>query len=164
MKLYSEEEKQQAAELVRNEAWLPAWEKLTQPLHQQLVAAQSFQVLDSFPPAFRLMLILDYLEAQIGQGGFIQLFQNGYAPLLLEATELLQTLKINPTLQQVLDDALKIFATHFEQLGRETSVAEFAALYQQFPGFQPLEEKFNTFLPELKIELIKNAARELATG
>ena len=132
-----------------------AWEILVAPLHQQLVAAQSFDVLDELPAGPRLMLILDYLEGQIGQGGFIQLFQNGYAPLLLEATELLQAMGLVSRLAESFDEALKLFSIYITDLGRETTVAEFSRLYEQFPQFQPLETQFEQWLPELKNELMK---------
>lgn len=139
-----------------------AWEACTAPLHQLLVAAQSFDYLDTLLPVPRLILILDYLEGQVGQGGFIQLFQNGYAPLLLEGAELLQELQLAPKLVVVFDESLRLFSMYISELGKETSVAEFARLYDQFPQFQPLEINFQNQLPNLKEQLV--AAIVLAGG
>lgn len=132
-----------------------AWETLTQTLHEKLVNAQTFDILDELSLLPRMMLILDYLEPQLKQGGFIQLFQNGYAPLLLEGTEVLQALQLTPEIVRVFDDALKYFSLSMQVLSRETTVQEFAKLYEQFPEFQPLETVFINELPELKTTLLK---------
>lgn len=156
MNAFTEEELQKIQQSFKAGDTEAAWEACTGPLHQRLLAAQSFDVLDELQPAPRMALILDYLEQQIGQGGFIQLFQNGYAPLLLESVEILQELKMAPDMTKAFDEALRLFSTYHSELGKQTTVEEFARLYQQFPQFQPLEVVFGEELAPLKNHLLES--------
>lgn len=155
MDLYTLEELSTLRDFIKEDDFANAWEAAAAPLHERLVTEQSFDILTDMPPVPRMILILDYLEGQILQGGFIQLFQNGYAALLLEGIETLQELKVFPEQVHLLDEALLLFSQNIDSLDKETTVSEFAKLYQQFPQFQPLEKQFEDTLPALKQALLQ---------
>ena len=155
MNPFSEQEIESFQHFMNQQDFTKAWDAIVAPLHERLVAAQSFDILEELPPVARMILIVDYLEAQIVQGGFIQLFQNGYAPLLVTGIETLQELGVMPDVVLVMDEALKHFSRNINILGRETTVAAFANLYQEFPQFQLLDKEFETRLPTIKSELLQ---------
>lgn len=141
--------------LAAGDLWAEAFDTLAPPLHEALYKAQSFELLQTMTPAEEFILCLDYIQMQIGQGGFIQLIQNGYISLLVNVIESAQRLNIALQLQQVLDDALKIFVLNKDALGRETTPKEFAALYQEFAEFEPLDKQFAELLPAATKEIVQ---------
>jgi len=149
--LDSEELKQLAA----SEKWEEAFDLLAQPLHIWLNQQGSFEKLAQRSPYEQLILSFDYVQGQIGQGGFIQLIQNGYTTLLVLVIENLQLLHLAPEMVKVLDDALKVYVLNYEALSRETSVEEFGKLYSEFKEFEALEAQFNNIHITLIIELVQ---------
>lgn len=146
-------------ELVRTLAaqanWEVAFEELVRPLHEGLYQAQGFEYLDRLTPLQQLTLSTDYIRMQVGQGGFIQLLQNGYAPLLVTAIESAQKLGMGAVIRKSLDDVLKVFVLNHQALSRETNTAEFAQLYDEFKEFEALEKSFSEELPGLLREIVK---------
>ena len=148
-------DKDAALQLLNNGSESAALETVAQPLHEALYERQTFDFLAELPTALRIVLTYDYVQSQVGQGGFIQLIQNGYVPLMAAAIEGLQELKWAPEMMQVLDDALKVYVLNHEVLGKDHSVKDFAKLYDEFQEFEPLEERF--------IALNKETIREIIT-
>jgi len=136
--------------------WTDAFEELARPLHEGLYEAQSFDYMKSLSPLEQLILSLDYIRMQVGQGGFIQLLQNGYAPLLVTAIESAQPLGMVAELQHVLDDALKVFVLNNEALSRETTPEEFAKLYDEFKEFEVLDAAFAEQLPAVTEQVVSS--------
>ena len=153
-------DREEISRLLDAQDYAAAMEKMTLPLHEALYKRQSFDLLDELPAAQRLLLVFDYISSQVGQGGFIQLIQNGYLPLLLTAIETLQELNISPEMIKVLDDVLKVFVLNKEALGRETTVEEFSKLYEEFKEFDVLEEGFNRFSDDVIKAIIKKLLQE----
>lgn len=120
-----------------------AWILASEPLHEALYKAQSFEFLDLMSVNERLCLSFDYIKKQVNQGGFIQLLQNGYASLLVSTIEDLQQLQIAREMVAILDDALKIYVLNIGILSKEVGVEEFAKLYTEFTEFEGLENRFN---------------------
>lgn len=121
---------------------------VTQPLHEELYRRQDFKFMDELSPAQQMLLAYDYIQSQVLQGGFLQLIQNKYISLLLPAIEGLEHTTRDQEMIPVLDDVLKVYVLNQEALDRETSVDEFAALYQEFKEFEILDEKFSTLHSE----------------
>jgi hypothetical protein len=97
---------------------------------------------------------------QVGQGGFIQLIQNGYVSLLVTVIESLQKMNISENMIPVLDDVLKVFVLNKEALSKETSVEEFGRLYGEFREFESLEEQFRSLQPALLRETVEYAIQK----
>ena len=135
--------------------WTAAFEELARPLHEALYKEQSFDLLDRLSPLEQLILSFDYVQMQIGQGGFIQLFQNQYAPLLVTVIETTQQLDFSPDIRQTLDDALKVFVLNNESLGATTTPEQFARLYDEFREFEPLDSAFMEQAPRLMEEIVR---------
>lgn len=121
-----------------------ALEELAEPLHEELYARQDFGILDTWPWEEQLVISLDYVKMQVRQGGFIQFIQNGYISLLLPMPAWLQRLGADG-MAQLLDDVLKVYVLNMEALDRETTVEEFALLYEEFREFEAIDERFNSF-------------------
>jgi hypothetical protein len=136
------------------EKWNEAFEELARPLHEALYKAQTFDMMDSLTTLEQLILSLDYVQAQIGQGGIIQLVQNGYAPLLVTVIESAAALNMSPGVRKSLDDALKVFVLNNEALSRETTPEEFSKLYDEFREFEALDRAFIEELPGLMRDIV----------
>ena len=142
------------ARLVQEERWAEAFDMLAIPLHEWLYQEQHFEALDTRTVLEQLILSFDYVQTQVGQGGFIQLIQNRYISLLLTVIESLQVLNLAPQMIPVLDDVLKVFVLNKDVLDKETSVEEFGRLYQKFKEFEVLEERFSQMQPVLVREVV----------
>lgn len=142
--------------LIHDQRWKEAFEMLAGPLHQALYEAQSFELLDTLSPAEQLVLSFDYVQAQVGQGGFIQLIQNGYISLLVTVIEAMQLLGTGAKMIPVLDDVLKVFVLNKDMLGRETSVEEFGKLYEEFTEFEMLDNHFDAERLSVIAEVVKH--------
>jgi len=134
--------------------WHESFELLAAPLHEWLYEEQSFEKLSARTPLEQLILSFDYVRMQVGQGGFIQLIQNGYTPLLLTVIESLQALHMAPEMAAVLDDTLKVYVLNQEVLDRESTVEEFGRLYVEFKEFEILEQRFNDLLESTLTQII----------
>lgn len=117
------------------------YELLVQPLHEELYNKQTFEFLDELSDGQQLLLTYDYLRTQVGQGGFIQFIQNGYVALLPSMIEQLILVQAND-MAQVLDDVLKVYVLNRDALNKQTTVEEFARLYEEFKEFEILEERY----------------------
>lgn len=136
-------EKKQVENAYRSGNYDQVYDLLVQPLHAELYKRQNFEFMDELSRGQQLLLAYDYLRTQVGQGGFIQLIQNGYIGLLPSLIEQLMMVGAND-MATVLDDVLKVYVLNIEQLGRQTTVEEFAKLYEEFKEFEGLDERYNT--------------------
>ena len=129
------------------------YEKLVEPLHEELYKRQTFDFIDELSKGQQLILAYDYLRTQAGQGGFIQFLQNGYVGLMPSLIEQLYMIGADD-MALVLDDALKVFVLNMDQLGKPTTVEEFAKLYDEFKEFEILDERYSIHnLPTEKMML-----------
>ncbi len=128
---------------------------VTQPLHEELYRRQDFDFMDELTPAQQMLLAYDYIQTQALQGGFIQLIQNKYISLLVPAIEGLTATTGDEEMISLLDDVLKVYVLNLEMLEKETSVDEFAALYQEFKEFEILDEKFSKRHPAAMEKITK---------
>ncbi|WP_165836429.1 DMP19 family protein [Taibaiella soli] len=119
------------------------FELLTEPLHAEMYSRQNFDFIQELSQGQQLFLSYDYVRMQVMQGGFIQFIQNGYVSLLLPMPGWLTSIGANE-MAQLLDDVLKAYVTNIDVLERETTVEEFAQLYDQLPEFAILDEEFNS--------------------
>ena len=118
------------------------YDALVQPLHEELYRQRTFEFIDSLSDGQQLLLAYDYLRMKVGQGGFIQFIQNGYIGLLPSMIEQLYALNL-PAMAKVLDDVLKVYVLNRDLLNKQTTVEEFAKLYDELKEFEVIDERFN---------------------
>ena len=117
------------------------FEQLVLPIHEELYKKQDFAFIETLSPGQELLIRYDYIRMQVLQGGFIQLIQNGYINLLLAIPQMLNQVGA-PEMAQLLDDVLKVYTLNFEELSKETTVEEFAKLYEEYTEFEELDARF----------------------
>lgn len=117
------------------------FEQLVLPLHEELYKKQDFNFIESLSPGQELLIRYDYVRMQVLQGGFIQLIQNGYINLLLSLPEMMTQIGA-AEMAQLLDDVLKVYTLNVDGLSKETSVEEFAKLYEEYTEFEELDARF----------------------
>jgi hypothetical protein len=117
------------------------YELLTTPLHEELYRRNTFDFVDELNAGQRLALTYDYVQMQVGQGGFIQLIQNGYVGLLPDIVLQLQAMGA-ADMAATIDSALQIYVLNNERLDAPTTVQEFAKLYDEYKEVTPLDEAF----------------------
>jgi hypothetical protein len=134
------------------------FDKLVLPLHEELYKKQDFTFIETLSPGQELLIRYDYVRMQVLQGGFIQLIQNGYIDLLLAMPQMLTQVGA-PEMAQLLDDVLKVFSLNFEGLSKETTVEEFAKLYEEYTEFEELDAKFVQYNPNAEKAIVSYALR-----
>jgi hypothetical protein len=134
------------------------FDKLVLPLHEELYKKQDFTFIETLSPGQELLIRYDYVRMQVLQGGFIQLIQNGYIDLLLAMPQMLTQIGA-PEMAQLLDDVLKVFSLNFEGLSKETTVEEFAKLYEEYTEFEELDAKFVQYNPNAEKAIVSYALR-----
>lgn len=89
------------------------------------------------------LLSYHYFRDEVMQGGFIQLIQNGFGSYIFK-NPFAKSLKIMGAeeLSKIVYKAKEIYDKHQKDLERETSEAEFHAMYEQYEAFSDLEERF----------------------
>lgn len=134
------------------------FEQLVLPLHEELYRKQDFNFIETLSPGQELLIRYDYVRMQVLQGGFIQLIQNGYVNLLLSMPQMLRQIEA-PEMGQLLDDVLKVFSLNYEGLSKETSVEEFAKLYEEYTEFEELDAKFAQYHTTTEKAIVSYALR-----
>lgn len=147
--------KDELMKMLENDQVAMAFEALANPLHEELYKRQTFNFLDELPQVQQVVLAFDYIQNQAGQGGFIQLIQNGYISLLVTVIEGLQAVDIAQEMVLLLDDVLKVYVLNREALDKETSVEEFSKLYEEFKEFEALDTRFDALKQETMADIIK---------
>lgn len=144
---------------MRRKGDFPAlFEALVMPIHEELYKRQDFSFIETLSPGQELLLRYDYVRMQVMQGGFIQLLQNGYVGLLPPLPEMLSQVGA-AEMAQVIDDVLRVFALNSEALSKETTVEEFARLYDEFKEFEALDAGFERLNAATEIILVDYALR-----
>lgn len=128
-------------EVVASGNQLDLYDLLAQPLHEEMYKRQSFEFMNELSEGQQLLLSYDYVQTQVLQGGFIQFIQNGYVSLLLSLPGWLEDIGANE-MSKVIDDVLKVYVLNRERLDSETSVEDFAKLYNEFKEFEILDNEF----------------------
>ncbi len=137
-----------------------AFELLAAPLHSALHAKQDFKWTETLTPLSRVALYFDYVRTQVLQGGFLQLIANHYISLLLPLPEWFSA-QGQAEMAQTLDDVLKVYVLNHEHLKKETTVEEFAKLYEQFPEFAQLDSRFENAYPDALAVVVKHMVEGL---
>lgn len=117
------------------------FEFLVEPLHEELYKKQDFTFIDELSAGQQLLISYDYTRMQVLQGGFIQMIQNGYIGILPGMPEWLKMVK-DRHMAKTIDDVLKVYVLNREMLDKQTSVEEFAKLYDELKEFETLDEQF----------------------
>jgi hypothetical protein len=136
------------------------YDLLVQPLHEELYKRQDFNFLDDLSQGQQLLLSFDYVWMQVMQGGFIQLIQNGYIALLPSMPEWLYNID-DPEMAKLIDDVLKVYVLNRELLDKQTTVQEFAALYEEFKEFELLDEQFRNIHQKTMQKIIQYAGSHI---
>lgn len=132
------------------------YELLVEPLHVELYKRQTFDFMNELSAGQQLLLGYDYMRTQVSQGGFIQLIQNGYIGLLPSLIE--QLIMVGATdMAQVLDDVLKVYVLNIDQLGKQTTVEEFAKLYDEFKEFETIDARYTALNLETERKMLDYA-------
>jgi len=89
------------------------------------------------------LLAYHYFHDEVMQGGFVQLIQNGYGSYIFR-NPFAKSMKIfgAEELSKIIYKAREIYDKHQNDLERETTEEEFHAMYEQYEGFDELEERF----------------------
>ena len=89
------------------------------------------------------LLSWDILHEELMDGGFVQLIYNGYGPFIFKnpfAKALRQWGLREPS--KFIYDAHTLWLKHREEIERDLSDEEFMALFEQFPDFEDMDDKF----------------------
>ena len=143
-------------EVVASGDVMELYDLLAQPLHEEMYRRQSFEFMNELSEGQQLLLSYDYIQTQVIQGGFIQLIQNGYVSLLLSLPGWLEDIGAND-MAKVIDDVLKVYVLNRERLDAETSVEDFAKLYNEFKEFEILDAEFAALNDETIREILSYA-------
>ena len=89
------------------------------------------------------LLAFRFFTDEVGEGGFVQLIQNGYGGYVFD-NPTAKSLKLMgaKSLSKILYKAKEIYDKHRTELERDTTEDEFMAMYEQFEQFDKLEEKY----------------------
>jgi Domain of unknown function (DUF4375) len=136
------------------------FELLTQPLHNELYRRQTFDFLEDLSPGQQMFLSYDYIVGQVKQGGFIQFLQNGYVSLLAPMPGWLESIGAYE-MSVLLDDVLKAYVKNVDKLEKETTVEEFARLYNELPEFSELDSRFEQYETYTLHCLVEYASKHL---
>jgi hypothetical protein len=117
------------------------YELLVEPLHEEMFRRKDFNFLDELTEGQQLLISYDYVRMQVIQGGFIQLIQNGYVGLLPPMPNWLYAINAGE-MAKVIDDVLKVYVLNHEMLEKETTVEEFAKLYDELKEFELIDQHF----------------------
>ncbi len=89
------------------------------------------------------LLAWDILHEEVMDGGFVQLIHNGYGPFIFK-NPLAKALKLwgLRELSKLIYSAHTLYIKYGEQIERDCTDDEFMALFEQFPGFDDLDDTF----------------------
>ena len=89
------------------------------------------------------LLSWEILHDEVMDGGFVQLIYNGYGPFIFK-NPFAKALRLwemrEPS--KLLYDAHTLWLKHREEIEKELTDEEFMALFEQFPDFEDLDDKF----------------------
>lgn len=102
--------------------------------------------------------LLAYMRVreEVMDGGFVQLIHNGYGPFIfLNPFAKAMRLWGIKDMTNLIYDGRKLFEQYQEELTRECSDEEFMALFEQYPEFDDLDDRFI----EMEEEVTERVAR-----
>lgn len=146
-------EQKKLDEILASDDAMALYDLFAQPLHEEMYRRQSFEFMNELSEGQQLLLSYDYVQTQVLQGGFIQFIQNGYISLLLSLPGWLEDIGANE-MARIIDDVLKVYVLNQERLDAETSVEDFAKLYNEFKEFEQLDAEFATLNDETIKEIL----------
>ena len=115
------------------------------------ITAENMALLNGYQ---HTLLALRFFSEEVNEGGFVQLIQNGYGGYIFNNPVAKALKQMGAArLSKILYKAKEIYDAHREELERETTEEEFAAMYVDFEQFDELEEKF-FYMEEEEIQLI----------
>lgn len=117
------------------------YDLLAQPLHEELYKRQDFSFFEELSEGQQMLICYDYIQNHVLQGGFLQLIQNGYVNMLVPMPQWLEVAGA-AHMALLLDEVLQVYVPNRDELEKETSVEEFSKMYEQFPQFKPLDDRF----------------------
>jgi len=90
------------------------------------------------------LLAWDTLHAEVMDGGFVQLIHNGYGPFIFKNpfAKAVKQLWGMRDLSKLVYEAHTLYEAHHEDIERDCTDDEFMALFEQFPQFDDLDDKF----------------------
>ncbi len=90
-----------------------------------------------------VLMALRYFIEEVNEGGFVQLFQNGYGGYIFDNPTAKALREMGATqLSKILYKAKEIYDKNREELEYDASEEEFMAMYEKFEAFDELEEKY----------------------
>ena len=137
------------------------FELLVEPIHQELYRLQDFTFIDQLSRGQQLLVSYDYVRMQVMQGGFIQLIQNGYIGILPPMPQWLQDIGA-VEMAKVIDDVLKVYVLNRDLLDWQTTVEEFAQLYEELGEFEILDKQFADLDPGTVEKIIAHAKAHIS--
>ena len=89
------------------------------------------------------LLAWDFLHKEMMDGGFVQLIYNGDGPFIFK-NPLAKALRQwgMRDLSKLIYDAHTLWLKHREEIEQELTDEEFMALFEKFPDFETLDDKF----------------------
>ena len=133
---------------------------ICQPLHEELYRRKTFDFLDDLSTGQQLILCYDYAQAQVLQGGFIQLIQNGYIGLLPQMPEQLAAIGA-VKMAKLIYDVMEVYVQHKEKLDKETNLQEFAKLYVELGEFDKLDSDFAEYHFDTVTHMVQYASQHM---
>jgi tetratricopeptide (TPR) repeat protein len=106
------------------------------------------------------LLAYNFLYGQVSNGGFIQLIQNGYGGLIFDTvfSEIIKEWGAENT-GKIVEEAGIIYNKYKNELEREKSMEEFSEIYEKIKDFEPLEDRFYSFMKD-ETKIIKKYVEE----
>lgn len=102
------------------------------------------------------LLAYSIFREEVMDGGFIQLIYNGYGPFFFNNPFAKAMRMMGATeLAKLVNKGQKLYVRHKEELTRERSDEEFMALFEAYPKFDELDDKF----VEMEEEVTETLAR-----
>ena len=90
------------------------------------------------------LLAWDALHQEVMDGGFIQLIHNGYGPFIFKNpfAKVLKQVWNMKELGKLVYDARTLYNKYHERIECDCTDDEFMALFEQFPEFDDMDDKF----------------------
>lgn len=105
-----------------------------------VINTKTFELLNS---SQMTLWIYTIIHEEVMDGGFIQLIHNGYGPLVFDnpfaKAMRLWDLK---EFSKLIYKAKELYDEHKSELTKDMSEEEFMALFEQYPAFDDLDDKF----------------------
>lgn len=113
---------------------------------------EKYDTLNIFQHSIQALVLLDQ---QVRNGGYIQLMQNKFGEYIFENPWSESFAHMGAArLAENLFEAKKIYFEHKDELEAETSLKEFAEMYEKYPGLDFLHQQYLSFIDD-EMQIIK---------